>query len=159
MTRILAVAAALVALVPPAQAEDFKRGAVTISCPWVRATTVSTTAAYFSIIVNDSAGDTLISASSTAAGRVELHTVVHDSGVMRMRPLGSIVVARDRPAHLRPGSDHLMLLDLKGPLKAGERLPIVLNFARAGAIVLSVPVVAGNAPPAPALPAHEHMRR
>lgn len=159
MRRLIALVALAAAFAAAPRAEDTRRGAVTVSGAWVRATTIQTSAAYLTIAVSNGAGDTLVAAASPAAGRVELHTVIEDGGVMRMRPVASIAIARGRPAQLRPGGDHIMLMDIKAPLRAGDRLPLVLHFAKAGAVELSVPVIAGNAPPAPALPPHEYMQR
>ena len=80
--------------------------------------------------------DRLVSASTPAAARVEIHeSVIDNAGVMRMRELESI----DLPAHkeVRPrhqGHLHLMLIDLKAPLENGGRFPIRLKFERSGEV-------------------------
>ena len=84
--------------------------------------------------------DRLVSASTPAAARVEIHeSVIDNAGVMRMRELESI----DLPAHkeVRPrhqGHLHLMLIDLKAPLENGGRFPIRLKFERSGEVEVMV---------------------
>lgn len=84
--------------------------------------------------------DRLISASTPAAARVEIHeSVIDNAGVMRMRELESIdLPARKevRPRH--QGHLHLMLIDLKAPLENGGRFPIRLKFERSGEIEVMV---------------------
>ncbi len=84
--------------------------------------------------------DRLVSASTPAAARVEIHESVIDSaGVMRMRELDSIdLPARKevRPRH--QGHLHLMLIDLKAPLEDGGRFPIRLRFERSGEVEVMV---------------------
>ncbi len=151
------MAAVASALAGSGRAEDMRFGSLIINGAFVRATTVSTSAAYLFIAATDATGDTLLSASSPVAGRVELHTVLQDGDVVRMRPIKSIAITSGRPAHLKPGGDHIMLMDLKAPLRPDQRISLRLHFSRAGTVELDVPVVTGNAPPA--LPPHEHMRR
>ncbi|MFT4012550.1 MAG: DUF1775 domain-containing protein [Paracoccus sp. (in: a-proteobacteria)] len=87
------------------------------------------------------ADDRLLAASSEVAGRVEIHEMTMQGDVMRMRPLpqGLPIPAGGRVL-LRPGGTHLMFMDLKRPLVEGESVPLVLDFQRAGRVVLSLPV-------------------
>ena len=72
--------------------------------------------------------DRLVGASTPAAGRVELHVTVKEGDVMRMRQ----VKAYEVPIDLKPGGAHLMLVDLKAPLKEGAKVPLTLRFENAG---------------------------
>jgi copper(I)-binding protein len=80
------------------------------------------------------AGDRLLSASSPAAAKVELHVHVNDNGVMRMREVKGYDVPAKGAFELKPGGAHLMFMDLKRPLKEGEKVPVKLKFAKAGEV-------------------------
>jgi len=63
------------------------------------------------------------------------------NGVMTMRPLEKgLVIAPGKTVKLAPGGYHLMLVDLKRPLKQGDKLPITLDFEKAGHVKLSLEV-------------------
>jgi hypothetical protein len=147
--RRRALAAAIGALLPalaaatPIAAEEAKFGALRFERAWVRAATISVSAAYLTISTVDPAGDRLLAVSSPAAGRAELHTVIMDGGVMRMRPVEAIDIRLEAPAELRPGSLHIMLLDLVRPLRPDDTVRLVLRFERAGAVEVAAPVRAG----------------
>ncbi len=70
----------------------------------------------------------LVAAESANTGMVELHTHVNDNGVMRMRQVKDIPIAPGATTTLQPGGLHLMLMMLKKPLKAGEKMAITLEF-------------------------------
>ena len=100
-------------------------------------------AAYFTALENrGSQADRLLRASTPAAARVELHSGdIGADGVMRMREKESIDVPAKATVKLRPGGgDHLMLMDLKQPLVAGDRFPMTLEFERAGKLEVEVVV-------------------
>ncbi len=93
-------------------------------------------------LVNPGAVDRLIGAavSDEVAGRVELHTTVLDGTVMRMREVEAIDLAAESTTTLEPGGLHIMLIDLKQPLRAGESFPLTLEFEKAGAVATTIPV-------------------
>ncbi|NUZ04870.1 copper chaperone PCu(A)C [Piscinibacter koreensis] len=94
--------------------------------------------------------DRLVGASTPIAARVELHTMGVDAqGVMRMRPAGPIALEPNAPVRMQRGHGlHLMLMELKRPLKAGETFPATLEFERAGKTQITVRVdAAGPAQP------------
>jgi len=72
---------------------------------------------------------TLTGAKSPAAASVELHTMSMHDGVMQMRQLPSIALEAGKPVKLEPGGLHLMLIDLKQPLKAGDTVQIDLQLS------------------------------
>jgi hypothetical protein len=84
----------------------------------------------------------LVGAESPLAGAVELHEIVLDGGVMRMRVLERLALTADQGVALRPGSYHLMLHRLRQPLAAGSRVPLVLRFQRANGQSVQVEVQA-----------------
>jgi copper(I)-binding protein len=73
---------------------------------------------------------------------------------MRMRQVASIDVPAGGTVSLEPGGLHIMLIDLREPLKQGETLPLTLTFAKAGKVTVQVPVKS-PAETAPA-PGHQH---
>jgi len=101
---------------------------------WARATPASakTGAIYLTITNTGTAPDTLESASSPAAAKVELHEMSMDNGVMKMRPVPTITIAPGQSLVLKPNGYHLMLIGLKAPLKEGETVPVTVTFAHAG---------------------------
>jgi copper(I)-binding protein len=88
----------------------------------------------------------LVSASSPAVDKVEIHTMTMDGGVMKMRPLpDGIAIPAGGTAKLAPGGYHMMLLGLKAPLVEGKLVPLTLNFAKAGPVKVQLKVEAAGA--------------
>jgi hypothetical protein len=73
----------------------------------------------------------LTAVASPAAGSVELHSMSLEDGVMRMRPVARIELPAGKPVKLAPGGLHIMLVDIKQPLKPGDRVPLTLTVQRA----------------------------
>lgn len=119
------VAAAVVA--PAAEAQSVK-----VANAWVRATAPGqkTAGAYVELTSETDAG--LVAAGSPLAGRAELHSMTMDGGVMRMRALPRIELPAGRTVKLAPGTLHVMLMDLKQPLKPGDKVPLVLSVQSSG---------------------------
>ena len=89
--------------------------------------------------------DQLVSASSPAAGEVQLHEMAMDGNVMKMRQVKDIAVPAGGAVELKPGGLHLMFMGIKAPLTAGETVPVKLKFAKAGEVEVKMPVNAmGN---------------
>ena len=87
-----------------------------------------TTGAFMTIKNLGSADRKLLKADSPAAKTVELHNHINDNGVMKMRPVKEIDIKSQGQAELKPGSYHVMLIDLKGQLRGGDVVPITLVF-------------------------------
>jgi len=95
---------------------------------WVRATAEGQDvgAAYMTIT---SASDTsLIKVESSASDSIEIHSMSMENGIMKMRMLEQLDLKAKTPNKLAPGGFHLMLFDLKNPLKAGETVSFSLHF-------------------------------
>ncbi|MBU7579910.1 MAG: copper chaperone PCu(A)C [Porphyrobacter sp.] len=110
---------------------------VAIAHPWSRETAEGQNAggAFMTIANTGTAADRLTGGSSPVAGRVEIHTVTMENDVMRMRQLeDGLEVPAGGEVTLKPGSFHVMLMDLKQPLKAGDKVPLTLTFKGAGPI-------------------------
>jgi periplasmic copper chaperone A len=130
-------------------------GGISVDDPFARASAgMAKVGAAFMTLQNAGSDDKLVSATSPVAGHVELHGHIKDGDVMRMRSVESIDVPAGGSVQLAPGGLHLMLIDLKDPLKQGQTFPLTLTFAKAGAMTIEVPVKA-PAEIAP-MPGHQH---
>lgn len=98
----------------------------------------------------------LVSVASPVAGRVELHSMAIEDGVMKMRPVGRIELPAGKPVKLAPGGLHVMLMDLKRALKPGDRVPLTLTVQRPdfGRAVFTIEAGVRAAAPEPAH--HQH---
>jgi periplasmic copper chaperone A len=126
-------------------AEEIKAGDLVITQAWSRATPggAKVGGGYLTIENRGSTPDRLIGGSADAAAKVQVHEMAMNGGVMTMRRLDSgLVIEPGKTVKLAPGGLHLMLLDLKGPLKEGDRLPVTLEFEKAGKV--SVPLDVGG---------------
>jgi copper(I)-binding protein len=137
---------ALAALVASAvAANDYRAGNLSIAHPWTRQTAPgqSVGGGFMTITNSGSRADRLISATSPASDRVEIHTMSMDGGVMRMRPVsGGLAVPASGRLELKPGGYHIMLIGLKAPLELGKTIPLTLRFERAGPVQVQVKVEA-----------------
>lgn len=117
------VAAALLALVSAsALAADLE-----VKTPWVRGTVVGQKATGAFMELSSPAGTTIVGASSPVAGITEVHEMKMDGGVMKMRATPRLDVPAGKTVSLAPGGYHVMLMDLKQQLKAGEVVPLTLQ--------------------------------
>ena len=144
----------------PVRAEEVKAGDLVITQAWSRATPggAKIGGAYLTIENKGSTADRLIGGSADIAGKVEVHEMVMTNGVMTMRPLDKgLSIEPGKTVKLAPGGYHLMMFDLKGPLKQGEKLPVTLLFEKAGKVQVSFDV-AGVGAQAPGSDAGGHMQ-
>ena len=150
MSKLLAALMVLAALAAPTPtiAQHSAGKGVDVSEVWARASAgmANAGAAYANLQNRGDAPDRLVSASTPVAGTVELHTMTMEGDVMKMRQIPSIDVAPGATVELKPGGLHVMLLDLKAPLKEGTSFPLTLNFEKSGTKTLQVQVrgVAAN---------------
>ena len=129
-----------------AQAQSAKVGSVQIENAYTRSTVPGQMAAGgFMKIENKGAVDQLISASSPVAGEVQLHEMAMEGNVMKMRQVKEVVVPAGGAVELKPGGMHLMFINIKAPLTAGETVPFKLKFAKAGEVEVKMPVNAMGA--------------
>ena len=139
----LSIAAGLVAIsATPLAAEQYRLESLRIDHLFARATPPGAKAGgvYFTVDNAGNTADRLVRASTPVAGGVALHQMVLEDGVMRMRAVPSVEVIPGGRLELTPSGYHLMLLDLKQPLKVGEHIPLTLTFENGGTIQISVPV-------------------
>jgi copper(I)-binding protein len=139
-------------LAAPSWAEEVKAGDLVITQTWSRATPsgAKVGGGYLTIENKGSAPDRLIGGSADAAAAVQVHEMTMKDGVMTMRQLEQgLTIEPGKTVKLAPGGLHLMLVDLKGQLKQGDKLPITLEFEKAGKVKLTFDVqgVGASGPP------------
>lgn len=117
-------------------------GAIDVTDPWARPTIPNRPGAVYLAIRNTGdAADRLVGARAEGVGAIELHRSEETDGTMTMTPVEAVEVPAGGMAELAPGGHHLMLFDIETPLKVGETLELTLEFERAGAVPVSVPVM------------------
>ncbi|MBN8991049.1 MAG: copper chaperone PCu(A)C [Rhizobiales bacterium] len=127
----------------PARAGDATAGDIVITQAWSRATPNGAKIAggYLTIENKGTAPDRLVGGSGEIAGKVEVHEMAMNNGVMTMRPLDKgLAIEPGKTVKLAPGGFHLMLMDLKGPFKQGDKVPVTLEFEKAGKVTVSLDV-------------------
>ena len=102
--------------------------AVKVSHAWVRPTAPGQSVAGAYLEISSAVPSKLVAASSPLAGSVEIHFMRLENGVMEMRQLKSLDLPANKTVKLEPGGLHIMLLDLKQPLKLGDKVPLRLTL-------------------------------
>ena len=130
MTRPLLGSTLLLAtlLSPPAWATE--TAPIRIETPYVRLAPPNAQATGAFMLVRNS-GNTerkLLKAESPVAATVELHNHINENGVMKMRQVPHIAIPAHGQTELKPGSYHVMLIDMKAPLKENDSVPLTLTF-------------------------------
>lgn len=115
---------------------------VTVGEPWVRATVAAQKATGAFMTLTSTQGARLVGVSSPAAGVVEVHEMKMVDDVMRMREVTALDLPAGKTVTLSPGGYHLMLLDLKQPLKEGATVPLTLEVEDARKVRSKVQVEA-----------------
>jgi periplasmic copper chaperone A len=131
---------------------------VSVDNPYVRlAPPGAPVAGAFMVIRNGGDKDIKVLKADNPASKVtELHTHLNEGGVMKMRQVPGIDIKAKGEAVLQPGGLHVMLIDLKAPLKEGDVVPITLSFDDGSSKTVDAKV-ARNAPqPAPLEHQHQH---
>jgi hypothetical protein len=124
---------------------------VTVQDPYVRLAPPNAPATgAFMVIKNNGDKDVKVLKADNPASKVtELHTHLNEGGVMKMRPVPAIEVKAKGEAVLKPGGLHVMLIDLKAPMKEGDVVPITLTFDDGSSKKVDAKVVKSTAAPAP----------
>lgn len=68
----------------------------------------------------------LIDGQSPQFGRIEIHDMVNDEGVMRMRRLDQLLINPGEEVVLKSGGFHIMLMEPRGTFEAGDQIELVL---------------------------------
>lgn len=108
---------------------------------WVREVppTSRMSAAYMIIENTGNQPDRLIGASNNASEVTELHETVNG----KMRRVRAIEVPAGGKVELKPGGLHVMLINLKRPLKEGDTVELTLRFEKSGEVKVQAPVRKG----------------
>jgi hypothetical protein len=124
-----------------------------ISDVWVKATLpgASVSAAYMQI--QSERAVKLVKVESPAAGLVELHNMNMKDGVMEMKAMDAVDVPAGKQVTLKPGGMHVMMMKVNQPIKAGDKVPLILTFEGADKKPL---VVKLDATAREAIPASHH---
>ncbi len=141
--RFLGIALLIAPFAAPACAEEIKAGDLVISQGWSRATPggAKIGGGYLTVENKGTTPDRLIHASGDFAGKIEVHEMAMKNGVMTMRPVDNgLTIEPGKTVKLAPGGFHLMMFDLKNPLKQGDKVPVILEFEKAGKVTLSLDV-------------------
>jgi copper(I)-binding protein len=119
-----------------ARATEQVAGDLTLKTPWIRASVPGQVngAGYVQIDNKATQADRLISASTNGVNRVELHTIITENGVAKMREVPGIDVPASGVVKLMPGGFHIMFLGLSAPFKADTTIPVTLKFEKAGEV-------------------------
>jgi copper(I)-binding protein len=118
MKKTLVMAAALLALGAQAQ--------TSVKDAWVRGTVPQQKATGMFAQITSAGGGRLVAASSPVAGVVEVHEMAMEGSVMKMRAVSALELPAGKTVKLEPGGYHVMLMDLKKELKAGDTVPVTL---------------------------------
>ena len=107
-------------------------GQVDVSGAWARGTVPGQSATGIFMTLQAHRATTLVGVSTPAAANAEVHEMKLEGTLMKMRALpNGLPLPANQPVQLKPGSYHIMLNDLKAPLKKGDSVPVTLRFEAA----------------------------
>lgn len=115
---------------------------ILIEHAYIRATIPGTThsSSYMEIENTGENAVTLLSAKSDISDRIEIHQHLMNDGMMRMRKLEALVIESKTRVKLQPSGLHLMLFDVKKPLKPKQTIEVTLNFSNNVSVIMPIPV-------------------
>jgi copper(I)-binding protein len=145
MKTTLAFALLLALAATGASAHDYQFGPLKIDHPWSRATPkgASVAGGYMKITNTGTTPDRLTGGATAAAKRFEIHEMRMDGGVMKMRELrDGLEIPPGATVELKPGSYHVMMMNLSKPLTKGDRVKASLTFEKAGKVDIEFAVEA-----------------
>jgi hypothetical protein len=117
-----------------------------VSGAWVREPVPGRpVAAAYAVIENSGAADVqIVAARSDIAGTVELHEMVRTGDMMKMAPVKHITVPAKGKVELKPGGLHVMLFDLKTPVKDGDTVTLTFETSSGATLRTTAPVRKGQ---------------
>lgn len=113
---------------------------VKITQAWARATMPGQEVGAAYMLLQSPVDAMLTEASSSAADSIEIHKMAMNNGVMEMRMMETLPLPAGQTVKLEPGGFHLMLFDLKHPLKAGESIALALKIKEKSGKTYTLPV-------------------
>lgn len=155
MRKMLAISLSACLLAAPTHAKDVETGTLSIKTVWTRATPEGAKVAggFMTITNTGKTADRLIGGSLPQAGIFQVHEMSVVDGVMKMRELPKgLEIAPGASVELKPGSYHVMFIDLKEPIKQGAPLKGTLQFEKAGKVDVEYAIapIGAKAAPEPA---------
>lgn len=105
---------------------------ISVTDAWVRATMPGQPVGAAYMQIESDADARLVGVSSSAVPRVEVHEMKMDGDVMRMREVKAVDLPKGRTVSLEPGGFHIMLMNLKKPIMAGDSIPLTLTIESGG---------------------------
>jgi periplasmic copper chaperone A len=152
MIRSFLLAVVLAFAASAAAAHEYNIGSLQIGHPWARATPkgASVAGGYLTITNKGKEVDRLVGGTAAFAGRFEIHEMSSEGGVMKMRHLPKgLEIKPGETVELKPGSFHVMFMDLKTPLVKDQkpRPKGTLVFEKAGIIEVEYAVEAAGSSP------------
>lgn len=127
---------------PTASASASTAGALTAEDVWVKAADSGMTAAFGHVVNHTDHSVRIIGAESPDAGSVQLHETVQGAGgssTMREKEDG-FTIEPGQSLELSPGGNHVMLMDLRCALLAGDEAQLVLRTEHDGQLRVSAPI-------------------
>jgi copper(I)-binding protein len=113
-------------------------GDIQIENAWARATAPGQDAAGADMSITSKQAARLVGVSSPACKTVELHSMTHENGMMKMREVKFIELPAGKRVNLGESGYHLMLSGLKAPLKAGVSVPLTLSIKAGNGPIVKV---------------------
>jgi periplasmic copper chaperone A len=156
--RTILLAAIFALAANAAAAHEYKAGSLEIKHPWARATPkgAAVGGGYMTIVNKGATADRLVSFSSPVAGRFEIHEMQMNNGVMQMRPMANgIEIKPGATVEFKPGSYHLMFMQLKTPFEQGKNVKATLVFEKAGTVEIEYAIEAIGASPGTGQRSHD----
>ena len=108
--------------------------AVKVDGAWARATVQGQQGTGAFMNITAAQGTRLVGVSTPVAGVAEVHEMKMDGDVMKMRAVPALELPAGKTVQLKPGSYHLMLMDLKRPLLKDSTVPLTLRFKNAAGV-------------------------
>ncbi len=145
-----------------ASASTLAQSTPQVSAAWVRGMVAGQGATGAFLVIDAAEPVSLVGARSPVAASAQVHEMAMEGTVMKMRPAPAVRIEPGHRLELKPGGYHIMLMGVRSPLKAGERVPLSLEFERADGGRIRVETQAevrelNAAAPATAAPGSGHM--
>ncbi|MDG4827466.1 copper chaperone PCu(A)C [Asanoa sp. WMMD1127] len=114
---------------PPPPSASVPADPIAVRDMWVKTADKGMTAAFGTLLNTGGSDIRIVKATSTASPMMELHEVAEVDGKMEMRPKeGGFEIPAGGSHELKPGGDHLMMMDVKAPVKAGDEVTFTLTL-------------------------------
>jgi copper(I)-binding protein len=117
---------------------------IIVTGQWARQSPMATDMGAAYLTINTNIDDELVGAmvDTSIAAMTQVHeTVMGEGDSMKMQEVDKIEIVAGTPTELKPGGYHVMLMNLVKPLELGTEVSVTLKFAKAGDLVVTLPVL------------------